>query len=267
MITQIPIRELLPECARILDFEMRPIHYSALAGMAARCLRPHQAISQGDIAEDLRGKGKGFPGGSHGMIYTGSPHYMVAKCEWFNDSALIAEPVPVEIGFEQCLSSSVEAMLRFDFMQNKFGVSKERRAKMIARGLLIEKNVVSWFARKWPFGVLPADNEGSWDLPCDHDFKLETKNGQVITVDVTGEKRSGGFGRPKGKPTCDVHVCASEKSGRIWIDGFLTQKEYLTDVPSWKIKPIAALICWANCIAVGVDYKEMAKTIRNKVTP
>jgi hypothetical protein len=127
----------------------------------------------------------------------------------------------------------------------------------VARGLMIEKHVCSWFSRNWPFNVISADNDGKWDRYCDHDFKLQTGTGSIITVDVSGEKRGGGFGRPERKPTADIHVLASESKGFIFIDGFVTRRNYITKIPPHKIAPISALVCWANCQKYSIDYNSL----------
>lgn len=263
MIAMIPRDILLPSCAQILREKMAPIHYKDLASMACSMIGGSDEYSIKDIAEDLRGKGKGFPGKRYGMEYTGNPWFCVILSSWIEPSLFPTYSQPLAIGFKESLRASVETCMRIEHMVNKFNHGRLRRAEVIARGMMIEQHVKSWFEIHWPYLVLPPDNEGKYEDPCDHDFKLQTET-RDLTVDVSGEKSSGWYGRPERKPLADIHVLARESGGLILIDGFVSRAKYLARLKAHDIMPVDALIFYGNCMKKGIPYKDIAKSTLDK---
>lgn len=263
MIKSIPTSELVPVCAQILREKMRPIHYRDLAEEAASRIVQNDKFIGSDIAEDLRGKGRGFPGKKAGMFYTGKPYCMIALREWFEPTISPIYPQPVQITFDASLKAATETALRIGYMLNKYNVSETARAYMVARGLLIEQHVRNWFGNVWPYEVTPPDNENDYRKPCDHDFKLTYGMQQKIyKVDVCGpNSMTRQYGKPPKKSPVDFHVCAREESGHVMIDGFVTKANYIEQVKPYQITPISALVCWAWCMFKGISHKVIANSM------
>lgn len=66
-------------------------------------------------------------------------------------------------------------------------------------GLFLEQHIVDYFEARWNTVFRHADNSGQWDVWSDHDFQLvlPLPYGRIL-VDVSGPRRDGSFGLPKG---------------------------------------------------------------------
>lgn len=121
--------------------------------------------------------------------------------------------------------------------------------------MLIEQHVRCWFKAKWPDMLLPPDNEGIWEMPCDHDFKLRVK-GHILRIDVAGPRANGTYGQPIGgsKTATDIHVIAAIEGNEVVIHGFVPGNEYRDIFTRWDTHPIARIVFWLNCNKLNIDY-------------
>jgi hypothetical protein len=147
IINAISLDVLMPKAREILSCKMRPMHYRQLAEEASRSLFPNDDLSFSDIAEDLRGKGRRFPGEAYGMRYTGgAAGSFVLMTHWLcSESTLFPEDHRIGISLSDCVNASVETALRMPHMLNKFSSSEIGKAGRIAKGLIIEHHVRRWF--------------------------------------------------------------------------------------------------------------------------
>jgi len=136
------------------------------------------------------------------------------------------------------------------------------KSARLAAGSLVR----CWFAAKWPDMVLPPDNEGAWEQPCDHDFKLTVKD-RILRIDVAGPKANGTYGRPtgSGKRTTDIHVIASIVGAEVGIHGFVPGDEYRDIFSAWDTQPITRMAFWLNCNRLDIDYALFKNTERKAV--
>lgn len=263
MINAISLDVLMPRARDILMKKMRPVHYRILTEEACKSLYPNEDISIRDIAEDFRGKGKRFPGEPYGMRYTGGKAgSFVIMTNWICvEKNLFPEDCNINIALRECVNASVETALRMPYMKNKYGSSDIGRAGRIAKGLIIEHHVKKWFFETWPLAVIEADNQEKWSDPCNHDFKLETKSGDVLLVDVSGSKFDGSFGCAAGKPKADIHVFASLDfdSNSVVMHGFVSGKMFTETVPMHEQFPVSALVFWCNCQVLGISFDDMRR--------
>lgn len=245
---------LFRACREVADTSMAPMHYAELTRQAFLRLHiPTTSVNWKRQIEDVREKL--LKAGQHGFGYIAAPHCLAYLKEWLPRETMINPFQPVHV------AATLEAGERaiFEALMRKFKDKTQARPKSIAkgraRGLLIEQHVTCWFRTKWPDMVLPPDNEGMWERPCDHDFKLRVK-GHILRIDVAGPKANGTYGKPKGggKAATDIHVIASIEGNEVVIHGFVPGKEYRDIFTTWDTHPIARLVFWLNCNRLDIDY-------------
>jgi hypothetical protein len=262
VIRAVKLDVLMPKACEILAKKMRPMHYRQLAEESVASLYPGEEASIGDIAEDLRGKGKRFPGEHYGMRYTGgAAGSYVLMSHWLcNEQVLFQkEKHAVRLSLQQCVDASIETAMRMPHMQNKFASSDITKAARIAKGMIVEQHVKLWFAQNWPMSVIDPDNKNDWTKGCDHDFKLEIPKEKPLLVDVAGLRHDGTFGCAVGKPKTDIHVLAELDFERneVIIDGFVSKKNFTDKVPMHKHLPVSAMVFWCNCQLQGISFDSM----------
>jgi hypothetical protein len=266
MITVIPVRPLVDEAKKILSERLIPMHYKTLATLAAQRLTGGEEFSAIDIAEDFRGKGKGFPGERCGMFYTGKPDCLVGFRDWFISEQtpmfgdLNFRTVTLPIKNQEVIAAAIESHMRIEFMLNKFNLQKEARFKQVLFGLIVEETVRSFFAERWPEFYKPADNHKKYEDYCDHDFRLFIFP-KCYRVDVaTLSKRHNDFVKPPGKPTADIHILATMNplEDTVTIHGYTRGEDYRDHTPKYK-KSFDRLACFLNCQKHGININK--KTI------
>jgi len=233
---------------------MAPMHYVELTRQTLLRLHiPASNVNWKRQIEDVREKL--LEAGRHGFGYVGSPYCLAYLKEWLPQETIINPFLPTRI------AANLEAGERaiFEALMRKFKDKTQARPESIAkgraRGLLIEQHVKRWFRVKWPDMVLPPDNDGIWEMPCDHDFKLRV-NGRILRIDVAGPKTNGTYGKPLGggKSATDIHVIACIEGNEVIIHGFVPGNEYRDIFTNWETHPIARMIFWLNCNKLNIDY-------------
>lgn len=194
---------------------------------------------------------------------------MAGLRDWFEYDGLLFNPEfdkGIEIPLEQqlLLAAAGEMGMRQRFLLTATASSPSRWQACYG-GLAIEHHVAAWFHRRWPSLYAPSDNEGRWDMPCDHDFKL-CIGGSWLNVDVMGPRRDGMWGRPlyKGKAMTAVHVIADWDRLVVRMRGFLTGKEvaHMGCLSAENTHPIDVLVVACNCQAAGMSYRELRSRCR-----
>ncbi len=261
--------DLLPACIKVLDTELKPIHYRELTAKALRSIDVDVTrISMFRAIEDVREK---LPDSKkYDVFYTGAPDCLMARRQWFkhNQLPLFNNTADVSIRISGSASAGItgafEALMRDEFMLDKFNGNKERRCKGRARGLVVEHHVAQWFQRTWPEFYLPPDNHGVWDKPCSHDFKLKV-GGAIILVDVAGQNANGSFGKPQKRATSLHLLCSVSGDDVIWEA--VTRGEHYNEstTPETSLSP-ANMIVWLNCVNAGIDHVALRRTVGGSVS-
>ena len=245
---------LFKACRQVADASMAPMHYAELTRQAFLRLNiPIAGVNWKRQIEDVREKL--LEADRHGFGYIGAPYCYAYLKEWLPQETMF-NPFS-HVGIAAMLEASERAI--FEGLMRKFKDKTRARPESIAkgraRGLLIEQHVRYWFRAKWPDMVLPPDNEGMWEMPCDHDFKLRVK-GRILRIDVAGPKASGAYGQPigGGKIATDIHVIAAIDGNEVVIHGFIPGNEYRDIFTTWDTHPIARMVFWLNCNKLDIDY-------------
>lgn len=260
MITAIPASELFPACRSVLENVMVPMHYKALASMAVDLIAPGKQASIKDIAEDLRGKGKPFPGRRIGMEYYPRAGFKVGMRHWFNLDeqflGVISMPrIIVKGSLLSFIDAAIQAHVRLPFMMNKYGLSDAKRFEVALRGFIVETTVKQYFKDMWPLFYVNAENEGDIRSTCKNDFRLNV-NGTVTGVDVATPKKDGTISKPRFKSPTDIHVFArlDERAEVVEILSFTTGDKYTELFSMWQQQPFDRLACWLNCKSEGINF-------------
>jgi hypothetical protein len=268
MITHLPVRMVVEMAAQILSERMMPMHYKELATLAAERLLGGEEFCASDIAEDFRGKSKGFPGARLGMFYTGAPGCHVGFYDWFRKGQtqmfgdINLPKVTVPIKNRGVIEAAIEAYMRIGFMANKYGITnKEKRFEMVLTGLIIEETVKSYFIEQWPEYYRPPENHKKYEQYCDHDFRL-TVWPKTYRVDVaTMGKYDRDFIKPQGKPVADIHVLSTmnAQDETVTIHAYTHGEEYRDHDPKFK-RSFDRMACFLNCKKHGIKINERFKT-------
>ena len=190
--------------------------------------------------------------GQYDTFYTGKPHRMVALRSWFKTEQLPLLQLDFEIipgNASAGVRGAYECLMRSAHMLQK--TTMERRAS----GLVLEQHVALWFKKQWPTLYLPPDNDGQWDRPCDHDFKLNIR-GRIVKVDVSGPRSNGTFGNPgNGKHRTDLHLICEIRDRDVWWLAVVPKETYNEVVIPESGRSPLQMIVWLNCIQDGIDYE------------
>ncbi len=259
----VDMRTLFDECCRVLDEELKPVHYAELTDKAVRRLCGRRPPDFYRLKEDVREKMRTR---RSGVAYVGRPLCVIVKRRWFETSLVCnwdSDGWFTVTGSARCgTDAAFEALLRFPHMLTKTAADKERRAMGCAVGMVREKHVTQWFRDAYPRQWQPPDNEGQWDRPCDHDFKLKMGT-RALRIDVAGRRSDGRFGMPYGgrKPTTDVHLVADIDGDDVVVYGV---KRNLTSegVLPANVWPITNFLVWINTCIAGMDWRQIAAESR-----
>jgi hypothetical protein len=256
-------------CLSVLEEAVVPIHYVRLTELALEKLEvPKDSVNWQRQIEDLREKLA--DAGRLGCVYTGEPLCLVFLLSWvrredtphlFNNE----KPVVIEANFPASEEACFEALMRQPYMLTKTSAPLERRNRGLARGMLIEHHVKSYFRTRWLEYYVPPENEGNWRKPCDHDFKLMIGL-KLRKVDVAGEHMDGTFGLSAGKRPTTMHVMARRYGNSLVLEGFKpgTQFAEKDQVEWWDSMAIQPLVCYLNCQKAGIDYSALQAAVSRK---
>ena len=250
----VPMPTIFPACRKVAEEMMMPLHYTKLTLRALE--RLHISVSSLNLKrqrEDVREKL--LKKGGYGFGYIGSPSCLAYLKEWLAQETMLNPCPPVVIRITACASLEAAFQGRMRKYIDKTNAPKEIIEGARIRGLFIEHQVRFWFKSRWAEMVLPPDNEGKWDVPCSHDFKLKV-DGHTFLVDIAGPKRNGVYGKPAGggKQATDIHILASVDKDDVLMHGFITRGEFKDALFEWESHPIARMVFWLNCNKLGIDY-------------
>lgn len=251
--------EMFRACVAVLEDRLVPLHYAELTRLGlGRLGVSEQQVNWKRQIEDIREKL--VQAGQYDTAYTGEPLCLVLLQSWVRKEEALhlfnsAKPIVIDPNFPASEEACFEALMREPHMIKKTATSRERRNRGLARGMLIEQHVKDYFRLSWPDYYVPPDNDGKWDRPCDHDFKLRI-GVRLRKVDVAGEHLDGHYGLSTRKRAVNIHVMARLSGNTLVLDGFSPGDEFSAreDVDWWHLNPIQPLVVYLNCQKVGIDY-------------
>ena len=254
---EVSMRDLFPACVSVLDQEKTPVHYGELTRLALKSLgiRESQTLFHKE-RENVREKL--LQAGQRGTFYTGPPLYAGALRQWFvRDSQLSMTLDVIEMpGSAQAgVDGAFEALMRAPYMMQKSSaVHTERLNRVRSSGLVLEQHIAQWFSRRYPSLYLDADNQGQWQRPCDHDFKLSV-DGRVYKVDVAGPSDNGTFKKSPYKKATDFHLLCYVNGDNCVFESVVRGSAYNEHVDPQSVFSPTAFVVWLNCKEKGIDYK------------
>lgn len=260
--TLVPLATLKSAAWRVLLRELRPMHYADLA----RCCLFDLGLELPDrdfrkVAEDLREKC--LQAGAYGMDYLGQPYCLGFIRQWFvGDTLINTDAVRVDLTEDIASRAGGEAALRYPHVLNKYGSPPQRHARRIARGFVVETAVRDVFRDRWPSLYLPPDNDGRYEVPCAHDFKLKTRAHGTLHVDVAGPNADGDWSRSPRKPGADVHIIAAPEGLSVVIHGFMTGSRFtVAAFGPEQTAPITHLFVFLNCEVGRYPYWKLVDAL------
>lgn len=258
----VPMGPLFRACSAVLDEEMRPLHYAELTRRArARLFVSESEVPATWAKEDVREKM--LARRKFGCVYLEAPHCLAAKGGWWSGAQMelgpsLFPPVAIHGSSSAGIEGAFEALMRAPHMLIKTAASTQSINIGRARGLVIEAHVRQWFAAKWPEFYVAADNEGRWEMPCAHDFKLRV-GGSMYLVDVFNPNLDGSVSNRSGKRGVHLHLhCESIGNDVVW-HAVIKGADYRGVIPAHRQMTPARLVVWLNCAAVGLDYVELGR--------
>ncbi len=259
----VPQRPLFTAAARVLEQAQMPLHYKDLTRRAVQALGlALTEINLGKVMEDVREQM--LLAGRHGSFYLPRPYCLGGLRRWFRNpqSELFhTDRVRIKGSAMRGRLGAYEALMRGPFMLDKTisgDVMKRNMAR--ARGLVVEQHVVGWMLENWPEFVLPAENEGQYERPCNHDLRLEV-SGRIIKVDVAGKSfLTDTYGAPRfGKIRADLHLLCCENGSDVLVEGIQRGTEFGEHiVPEQATSPVT-LVVWLNCLKEGLPYADLIR--------
>jgi len=266
MIEERLYRPLFSACVAILKEKQEPIHYRALADEA---LVRANMDPWDKAGERVREKLLLLGASEWGTAYTGTPWCAGVLTEWFPGPQLQllnseASSTRIRGNATDAASACFEALMRREHMVDKNpNAAKARRLEGLARGQVIEQHTAQWFRVRWPSLWVPPDNEGQYDMWCDHDFKLMVY-GRERKVDVMGPLRHGSFGTPfgGGKRRVDIHLIASIDGPDVVLHGFQPGAELDSSFCAEQTLPLSRLSVWLNWCVRGESWHGLVDAVR-----
>jgi hypothetical protein len=242
---------LFPACRDALHEAQKPLHYHDLTLRGLQRIGvSRKDVSFSAVCEDVREKLLCTK--RYDTFYTGKPLYLAALHSWFKteqETLFHIDRITIPGHAEAGARGAYEGLMRSAHMLQK--TTMDRRAA----GLVLEQHVAYWFKDQYPAIYLPPENEGQWERPCDHDFKLDI-HGNIIKLDVSGPRYHGGYGNPgNGKHATDYHLlCEIQGRDVCWL-GVTPGRNYNAVItPETTLSPIR-MVVWLNCIRDGIDYQ------------
>jgi len=255
----IPMPQMFTSCYEVLCEKLVPLHYAKITELALSNL----GLMRKDVnwhrqIEDVREKM--LLAGQYGTFYVSHPLCLGGLRWWFDDVQLrLLKPsdgIIIPGHAARGAKGAFQALMRTEYMRKKTTASLESIMEGRSRGLVLEAHVAGWFRENWPEFYRSPENEGDWQSPCNHDFKLVI-DGQTFEIDVSGPRRDGQFGDPGGgKKKAALHLlCAIDDQNVYWksiIRGTNFREAVMPDFEG--ICP-ERMIVWLNCKREGLDYE------------
>lgn len=265
----LPFDEIFPVCRKILDQELRPLHYTDLTERGLKQLGlTRQDVNWQRQIEDIREKM--LLAGQQDTFYIGKPHCLAGVRWWFeSDQLRLFNPtlgIIIPGNATAGANGAFEALMRDPWLKTKTHAPDERRLRARANGFVLEKHVAHWFQARWPGFYQPPENKGQWEKSCDHDFKLNIK-GNVAKVDVTGPRLNGYYGNPgQGKHSTHFHLlCEIVGQDVVWRSVYKGQDYQTYIYPEGQIFGgiwPERMAVWLNCHQDGLDYQAIKSAVR-----
>jgi hypothetical protein len=162
-----PMPLVFDACRRVLDREMRPIHYGELTGLALDELGVRRSsVHWPKQIEDVREKCA--EAGQLGIVYVPAPHCVALLREWVPSKNSQPDLFPTRsytlgVTVRAAIRAGVEAQMRAKYMVKKTNAPDERVAETRYRGLLLEHQLREWFRETYPEFYEDPPNEEQWD--------------------------------------------------------------------------------------------------------
>ena len=261
------MKDLFPVCVRILDREKRPIHYQKLAALALEkemgVFLPKSAFLKN--AENVREKL--LLAGQCGTFYAGSPLCVGGLRHWFvvDQLQFTTDWITIQGNAQAGANGAFEALMRSRHMviHNPSLRNTELLNKARSSGLVLEHHVAGWFKAHYPTLYREPENQGIWDRPCNHDFKLASDD-WMIKVDVSGPDWRGQYGHRGRKPKADVHLLCRITGADCTFEGVVRGESFGENcIPMTASSPTAFLV-WLNCFIAGIDYRLVIASLSTK---
>lgn len=263
----VPMTRMFRSCHKVLCKSLCPMHYAKLTELALKNL----GLSRDDVSwpkqkEDVREKM--LLKGRYDTFYMGQPSCLTGLRWWFDDAQRrLLKPtdgIIIPGHANSGVRGAFEALMRTPYMKTKTRAPTISRMQGRARGLVTEKHVTDWFQLQWPEFYVPPENDGRWEMPCDHDFQLIIDNLR-LRVDVSGPDSKGQFGNPgKGKGRTNLHlICEIDHQNVIW-KAVIRGADYDN-----RISPDLDGICpermavWLNCKQDGLDHEAIRRELEH----
>lgn len=254
----VPMPKMFKACRDVLGRMLIPLRYDELTMMALSEL----GLSKSTIhwqrqIEDVREKM--LMAGRYGSFYIGAPHCLAGLKWWFKSSQeRLIHPTPgilISSSATAGANGAFEALMRNPYLLKKTSASDERIMEARAKGMILQSHITDWFQQKYPGFYRPPDNEGRWQIPCDHDFKL-CIDGQIFKFDVSGPHLNGRYGNPgNGKKATRFHLLGEIANEGVWLKTVIRGSDYGSIIfPDFEGVWPERLIVWLNCKRERLDY-------------
>lgn len=259
--------DLRPLCDKILEREVRPMHYADLTKEAIKAAGLHNGYNVDKIKEDVREKI--LVAGLDDSGYVGTPYCLAFKRSWVKRNQAkfnFDEPITVPVTVSSSTAGACETVFRYRYMLQKNTMEFERideasegNVQFRMRRLIIEHNVSDYFKKRWPKLWLPASNNKKYKTSAPDDFRIKVE-GSKLNIDVCTPDKEGKVGKVNMKKEAWVHVVAENPQDELNIVGFIPGKMFKGS--RWSIGelyPINQLIFYLNCVDAGIPYSIFKK--------
>jgi hypothetical protein len=259
----VPMYEMRAACMSVLQQHLVPLRYTAVTDLALTKLgyppKARDEINWMRQIEDVREKLGKYDNGGNGFLYTGTPDCLLALRDWYVKRPFLdafEEQVEIPINAEMMVEGIFEATMRIGWMVDKFGKAPETRNMAIAEGYAKEFPMRHFFKTHWPEFYREPENNGQWDRPCDHDFRLLV-GARAYRVDVMGPRqRDKSFGLNPGKHPTDMHLlCERDGDTVLWIGTVRGEKLSERIIPEEVAISPVKLIVWLNSLKHQIKWQ------------
>lgn len=262
---------VIAACGKILDSELRPIHYQELTflayvyefGVDPRSVRWQKGTIE-DVREPIADPEKCGWKYYDSFRYASAPFASIHRPSWFREDDEIGttphRSKRLPIGIDDW-ETAYEAVMKRSTTMKRHGrtLAEVRRHGM--EGELLQAVVTGWFAFNLGSRLLPASNHRVWDQWAWDDFRLMNSAGDELIVDVLkvgswkDAKRAhlhifaqfDDADRPKFVDVCEV------QTGALWHpNGYPFEG---------SLSPIRLMV-WQNMLAEGIDVDEYRAAIK-----
>jgi len=257
---------LFQRCHAILVRESRLFHYAELTDAALCELGVHQISSseREDKREDVREKM--LLAGQYETFYTGKACGSLTGLRWWFIQPQLEinthsseHPVDVEVNTPISIEAATEALFRVKHMKVKnSSVSDRVRYRALARGMIIEQHITSWFRKRYPEQFLHAANHQQYERWCNHDFRVSF-GGRELEIDVLGPNRQEIFAMAPDKPLAQIHLLSEDHFGIVRMRGMvfnnhLRDLAFASNIHPQRTVPVQVLLIALDCAKNKRDY-------------